>query len=222
LVIALDTFSVGFPAVVAAKILGKKTIVRVGGDFLWEAYIERTGNRMTLKEFYEKKPILSAKEKMIYTATKFVVKKCSSLVFSTDWQKDIWRKAYGINSDRSLIIENFYGEKTPGSEPKEKNFIWAGRPLILKNVDMLESAFNEAVKGNKDIKLEIYKNLPYQILQDKLRTCYAVILPSISEVSPNFILDALAFGKPFICTKETGFYEKLNDIGIFYRSVRQG
>jgi len=215
LVIALDTFSVGLPAVAAARLLGKKIIVRIGGDFLWESYVERTGNLITLKEFYEKKFKLSVKEKIIHSATEFVLDKSSALVFSTDWQKEIFEKAYKISPGRSYIIENFYGEKIPDSEPKEKNFIWAGRPLKLKNLEILKAAFIEAAKENREIKLEIFTDLPYQELIKKLQNCYGVILPSISEVSPNFILDAIATNKPFILTKETGFYEKMKDIGIF-------
>jgi len=215
LVIALDTFSVGLPSVAAGRLLGKKIIVRIGGDFLWEAYVERTGDLITLKEFYERKTGLSAKEKIIYSATKFILNNASALVFSTDWQKNIWEKAYQMRPGKSYIVENFYGEKIADFEPKEKNFIWAGRILKLKNLETLKAAFNKAVVSGKDTRLEIITDLPHQELMEKIRNCYGVILPSISEVSPNFILDAIAAGKPFICTKETGFYEKLKDIGIF-------
>ena len=53
-IIALDTFSVGIPALWASWILRKKIIVRVGGDFLWESYVNRTGEMITLPEFYKK------------------------------------------------------------------------------------------------------------------------------------------------------------------------
>ncbi|MBU4256800.1 glycosyltransferase, partial [Patescibacteria group bacterium] len=59
LIIALDTFSVGLPAVIAAKIFNKKIIIRTGGDFFWESYVERSGNLITLKQFYEVKPALN-------------------------------------------------------------------------------------------------------------------------------------------------------------------
>ena len=49
----------------------------------------------------------------------------------------------------------------------------------------------------------------------KIQSCYAVILPSLSDISPNFILDAIRADKPFVLTKETGFYDKLKDIGVF-------
>src|SRR3989304_2885005 len=60
-ILALDTFSVGVPAVLAGKLLGKKTIVRVGGDFLWSAYVNRTGVSITLPEFYKSMPALNTK-----------------------------------------------------------------------------------------------------------------------------------------------------------------
>ncbi len=52
MVVALDTYSVAFPAVLAAMLFRKKLVLRVGGDFLWEQYLERV-----------KKPKLSAKER---------------------------------------------------------------------------------------------------------------------------------------------------------------
>ncbi|MEI6596731.1 MAG: GtrA family protein, partial [bacterium] len=66
LIIALDTFSVGMPAVIAAIIFNKKIIIRTGGDFLWESYVERSGDLVTLKQFYEIKPGLILKEKIIF------------------------------------------------------------------------------------------------------------------------------------------------------------
>lgn len=215
LIISLDTFSTGLPSAIIAKIFGKKIILRIGGDFLWESYIERTGELTTLPFFYEAKVGLSIKEKLIYFLTKFVLKNCSALVFSTEWQKEIFKKAYGISPKKCYIVENFYGEKIANFEPKEKNFIWAGRPLRLKNLEMLKIAFDEAMERNQDIRIEMITGLPYHQFIEKLKNCYAAILPSLSEVSPNFILDAIRVNKPFILTKETGFYEKLKDIGIF-------
>ena len=50
---------------------------------------------------------------------------------------------------------------------------------------------------------------------DNIKKCYAVILVSLGDTSPNMILDAIQCNKPFILTRETGLYEKLKDIGIF-------
>ena len=213
--IALDTFSAGFPSVVAAKIFCKKIILRVGGDFLWESYVEKTGNLVTLKDFYAKILSLPLKQRLIYFLQKFTLKNCTALVFSTSWQKEIFEKNYNLNPKKSFIIENFYGEKIDSFEPKEKNFIFAGRPLKLKNINLLKEIFQELEKERPDIKLEIMAGSFYEELMEKIRNCYAVILLSLSDISPNFILDAIRCNKPFILTRETGFYEKLNNTGLF-------
>jgi len=215
LIIALDTFSVGFPTVLAGKIFGKKTILRVGGDFLWETCVEKTGNLMTLKDFYAEMPRLTLKQRLIYFLQKFALRNCAALGFSTTWQKEIFEKNYKLNPKKSFIIENYYGEKIDSSEPKEKNFIFAGRPLKLKNINLLKEIFHELGKEKFDVQLEIIENAPYEELMEKIKKCYAVILPSISDISPNFILDAIRANKPFILTKETGLYDKLKGAGIF-------
>ena len=71
LVIALDTFSVGLPAVLATRLLGKKVIIRTGGDFLWEDYIERTGEKVLFRNFYiNTKERWNKKEQAIFYLTR--------------------------------------------------------------------------------------------------------------------------------------------------------
>ena len=89
-IVILDTFSVGWPTVLAAKIFGKKTILRTGGDFLWENYVEDTGNMVLLNDFYDKLPKLPLKHKIIKVLQKFVLKNCSAIIFSTEFQKNIF------------------------------------------------------------------------------------------------------------------------------------
>lgn len=225
LVIALDTFSVGLPAVFAAKIFNKKIAVRVAGDFLWENYIEKGGKELILRDFYRNKPRLLLKQKIIFILSKYVFNNCSALVFSTDWQKKIITENYDPTNKNLFVIENFYGERISkedgpaleggGLKPLEKNYIFAGRPIKLKNLERLKIAFTEAQKIDPKLKLEIVSNMSHAELLEKISYSYAVILPSFSDVSPNFILDAIRADKPFISTKETGFYDKLKDIGIF-------
>ena len=58
-------------------------------------------------------------------------------------------------------------------------------------------------------------NPDHNLMIEKMKDCYAFILPSLSEISPGIILRAISFNKPFICTKETGIYERIKDIGLF-------
>src|SRR3989338_2406807 len=86
-VLTLDTFSTGVPSVWGAKILGKKSIVRVGGDFLWSAYINKTSKPITLPEFYKKLPALSLKEKIILFFTRTLTRRGGFLGFYFQMQK---------------------------------------------------------------------------------------------------------------------------------------
>src|SRR3989338_4323206 len=93
-VITLDTFSVGVPSVFAAKLSGREIAVRIGGDFLWESYVERTGNKITLKQFNEHIPQLNIKERLIFYFTKILINLADRLAFNTEWQKEIWREKH--------------------------------------------------------------------------------------------------------------------------------
>ena len=219
--IALDTFSVGLPAVAAGLILRKKVIVRTGGDFLWEQYVERTGKKVLLREFYASEmKNFSQKERLIFSLTRWMLARTSVIVFSTEWQRKIWEKPYGIELEKTEIIENYYGPREVPSISEKKVFIAGTRALKWKNLDGLQSAFNAVRKKNSELTLDI-KQAPYEEFLEKIRGSYAVILVSLGDISPNMILDAIRLGKPFILTRETGLYDKLKDIGIFVNPLEE-
>ena len=121
---------------------------------------------------------------------------------------------YGLNSSKVFVIINFFGDSLPARESSGKNFVWATRPIKLKNGDVLRRAFAKAKEIDETLSLDDAVT-SHEKLFERLSSCYAVVLPSISEMSPNFILDALRFGKPFILTRESGLYEMLKDVGLF-------
>lgn len=214
-IISLDTFSTGFPTILACFLFRKKNVIRIGGDFLWESYVERTGHKISLNVFYSEHRKFSIKEKIIYFLTKFVLNNAGSLAFNTNWQKNIFVRDYKLSSrDNIYVVENFIGEKEKSERYKEKNFLWFVRDIKLKNGDLLKKAFSKAQKKNKEIILET-GNISHEKLFEKIRGCYVVILPSLSDIGPNYILDAIRFNKPFILTKYSDYYEKFKDIGIF-------
>ncbi|KKU68875.1 MAG: Glycosyltransferase [Parcubacteria group bacterium GW2011_GWA2_47_16] len=213
LFVTLDTFSVALPSVLASVILRKKNIIRVSGDFLWESYAERAGELVPLRLFYKVKRVLSFKEKIIFRMMKFALSRASLLVFNSEWQKDILVPAYNLDYSKVRTILNFFGDSLPASDPLGKNFIWATRPIKLKNGEMLRAAFAKARVSDSSLSLD-ERVTSHEELFRRLASCYAVILPSLSEVSPNFIIDAIRFGKPFIMTRESGLADILGDVGL--------
>ena len=218
-VLALDTMSVGLPAVCAAKLFFKKSAVRIGGDFLWESYVERTGHLIPWAQFYGSHKMFSVKERIIFSLTRFTLRLADALAFNSEWQLRGMVPVYGLDVGKTSVILNFFGEPLPASAPSEKNFIWATRSIKLKNGQNLKKAFDEAVKIDGGLKLDSRQSTHEELL-NKIASCYAVILPSVSEMSPNFILDALRFGKPFILTRETGLYDIVKDAGLFVDPLR--
>jgi glycosyltransferase involved in cell wall biosynthesis len=206
LIICLDMFSAGFPAVLAGKIFSKKTVLRVGGDFLWETYVESTGNLIKFKDFYKNRPVLPLKFKIIALLQKFALSNASALAFNTSWQKEFFEDVYGLDKKKTFVIENFYGEKMESREPQEKKFLFAGRKIKFKNLALL---------GDISEDLEIIDNLSAEESQEKIKNSYALIVSSISDFAPNFIIEGLSFNKPFILTKECGLAVKLADLGVF-------
>ena len=214
-VFIFDTFSVGLPSVAVCKIFGKKAIIRTGGDFLWEQYVERVGRDVLLSTFYKKeKNNFSLKEKIIFGLTKWTLKNTTRIIFSTEWHRDIFIDAYGLDKSKTDIVENYYGPKESDTEPSNKTFIASTRKLKWKKLGTLEKVFGDIKSGGYDIEL-MMKNMPFTELMDELRKSYAVILVSLGDISPNLILDAIRFNKPFICTRETGIYERIKDAGTF-------
>lgn len=214
-IFALDTFSVGLPTVLVSKIFSKKCVIRTGGDFLWEQYVERTKKKVLLRNFYNtEKQNFSLKEKIIFKLTLWTLKNCDEVIFSTDWQRQIFVSAYNLEISRTRIVENYYGPKENNLDFESKTFVASARNLSWKNFDILEEVFVDVKNTNPEIIL-FTKNLPYKEFIEKMSKAYAVLLVSLGDISPNMIMDAIRLNRPFICTKEVGIYERIKEAGIF-------
>lgn len=190
--IVFDTFSACVPTVFACMLKGKRPIIRIGGDFLWESYVNRTKQKVLLKDFYFRR--LSIKEYIIYYLT-YICVHYSHIIWTTQFQKDIWSKAYNLN--KGDVIPNVC-EKRQDTEYNDM-IICSGRKNIVKNI------------------LPVGYNGVYDT--DMLKNCYAVVVPSLSDVSPNTIFEAIQYTKPFIVTTETGIHDLIKDIAIFYNPL---
>lgn len=213
-VLALDTWSVGFPALFAARLLRRKFLVRIGGDFLWESYVERTGEEVLLSEFYTRPRALSHKERLARAAIRHLLIHADALLFTTSWQRDIWRAAYGFQVSRAHTLENFFPPREAGAATSTGVFVAAGRAIRLKNRERLIRVFARVQARHPEISLD-ERVLPPHLHRERVASCRAVIVSSLSEVSPNTVIDALHFGKPFIAPWDCGIREHVAQAGLF-------
>jgi len=226
LILVLDTWSAAVPTMYACKLIGKKYVVRTGGDFLWEEYVERTGKMTLFRDFYtteidRNQSKLTFKEKLIYKLGGASLRNAGAVIFSTVWQKDIFEKAYDLDPRKSSLVENFCRphDSASMSEPENRSFVAGTRALKWKNIELLKEAFADARveaarRGLPDIELDCGKAV-YDSFVEKIRRSYAVILASIGDISPNMIYDAIGTGTPFVVTKEIGIVERVKDAAVF-------
>jgi glycosyltransferase involved in cell wall biosynthesis len=205
--IVLDTWSVALPAVVAARLIGLRVVIRTGGDFLWERYIERTGKLVPLPDFYTQKRRLSFKERFIFLLQKYVILRCvDTVLFSTTWQRDIWTKPYGLSERTTAIVDNAYTPYPPqiSDAIPTTDVLWIGRDIVLKNVATLHRAVERVRETHPAIVYRALSDISPEQVRDELREARVFVLPSISEVSPNLVLEAMSYGVPVVMTKHCG------------------
>lgn len=239
-VLVFDPFAVGVPVALACRRLKKPMLLRVEGDYLWETYVNRTREDITLESFYRKRGSLklSLKEKIIYRLSRRVFSQAVYLVFSSEWRKRIFGLGYGLRPEQSAIASPVWPQVEGGREVREKVLLFAGRFIKVKNLIRLIYAFLDA--GERSFCLELIGSGPdeekirrtiadagagsrivvrppldREELAVKIASVHAFLLPSLSDVSPNVILECLKTATPFILTRESGFYETLKDIGLF-------
>ncbi len=214
-IVVLDTFSVGIGAFLLSYVFKKKYIIRTGGDFLWEMYVERTGKKVLLKNFYNtEKNNFNRKEKIIFYLTSKVIARASFVVFSTEWQKNIWLTPYNLCLSKVHIVENCYTKSTTDKQYASKTFLGSTRSLVWKNLDTLIDVFKDEEILSQGLVLDTHK-YPQDIFLEHIKKSYAVILVSLGDISPNMILQAIKNNTPFIVTEEIGIKDRIKDIAIF-------
>jgi len=222
-VYVLDTFSVALPAVFLCHLLKKKVIVRVGGDFLWETYINRTREKILLSEFY---PVESAdksakqrqftfKENAIFDLTNFIFQYASKIVFSTGWQKDICTDVFKLDMEKVHVVQNIFAERLKRNiVPKNRIILSPSRNIFLKNKVGLMQAFALVKDRYFEAELDTETSTHEELLR-RMSDAYMVVVPSFSEVSPNTVLDALSLGVPVVVTRDCGMKEHLEDLVVW-------
>lgn len=236
-VILFDHFSMGFPVGMASLMFRRPYVIRLGGDFLWESYVETRRVDIALPEFYSNLQRLTLKERIIFRLARFTLFHAKRLIFSTTWQKDIFVPHYGLVAEKTLVIENVFESKV--AQPvlhaargrTTLEIIYAGRFLFLKNLrrtllvfrsvrrDIVSSARLYLIgegpeEGHLKALIQSYGMAEYVhieppldrvSLEARIRGAAAVIIPSLSDISPNIVIEALAFGVPVLLTKHCGY-----------------
>ena len=235
IVFAQDPVSVGLPAMLASKILRKKFLIRVAGDYAWEQATQRFGVKDGIDEFQSKKYGLSVE--MLRWCQKFVVNKADKVITPSFYFKKIvsgWisgnDKVEAIYNGIDLSSGKTFAEKT--KDLGLKRIISAGRLVpwkgfatlikIMKNLpewqmiiagdgpirNKLESLIKE-LKLEEDVKL--IGAVPREKLLSELKISDLFILNTSFESFSFQTVEAMHLGVPVITTNIGNMKEIVED-----------
>lgn len=232
---AHDLVSTGLPAA-CVKLLQvkKKLVIRLGGDFLWEKAYNQAWTNKPLSQYYLQPK--NFKEKIYLAIYKFVLNRADHIIYSTQWQADLSIKFLAVKADKISVINNPFPKQHQIATQHNNELLVAGRLIPLKNIATIIKImpqlpdFNLRIVGSgpqKNELLNLTKSLQltkrvsfidgvsHNELASIITQSYLVLVPSISDISPNIVLESIALGKPVVVTKECGYYQDYQDQLIF-------
>lgn len=227
LVYSLDWLAAGLPVTVAAFIFRKPVVIRVGGDYIWERYLETDREPMPLIDFYARN--LQKDYGLLFALIRFVLRRADHVVFNTDVQREMYHRRYSLSPSSTSAIYNPVPkagwEGIARGEPHNE-IVFAGRFVAMKNAAALVRAFSKAKlppdyrliligdgpekeKVGKLVKelslearVEMMPGMSQKALYERVKDCRAIVLPSWTDISPNQVFEAMQLKIPMLVTKE--------------------
>ncbi len=229
LVYSLDWLAAGLPAALSCGIWRRPFVVRVGGGYIWEKYLQDGHAPVTLDEFYRRGLHMMPEYATIYRIIRFVLARASHIVFNSERQRILSLSPYGLAEEQTSVIVNPVPQPIPGvvRGTPTKEIIFFGRLIVMKNVEVLIDAFrianlpalwHLAIIGDgpqrgalerriKDAgmgeRIALLPAMRRDELYARVKDCAYAVIPSWTDISPNQAAELLSLAIPFVITRET-------------------
>ncbi|RJQ14848.1 glycosyltransferase [Candidatus Parcubacteria bacterium] len=238
---AFDVTAAGMPAFLTAKLFGKRFIVRIGGDPIWERVVEKGKRFVSITKYYKDKFYLVDKP-YLFRAIRFMLGRTDKIVTYCFLLRDLYVNYYEISKDKIELIFNPFlkKESLSASLKRQPKVLFAGRFVSYKNLYLVIGVFErirkslgkgelvligdgpdeEILKGMiKKSKfsqaMRILPKMPQEKLFEHIQSSLVCVGPALTEFNPNFILESLSLGKPVLLSKENGLTVKLPEEFLF-------
>jgi len=234
-VCAFTSISAGMP-VLMSGLRGPKKILRLGGDFFWERYTD-AGGMMTLREWYASR--LGFWRMLNWLIMGKVLRCFDQLVYSTEFQREIHRSAYGKLPpsivESNAMPQGFFALHEPRTPFR---LLFMGRFVRFKNIFALIDSLillpdarltiigegpmemqlkNRVKKAGLDERITFKSSVSGDAKRQAFDDHDLLVLPSLTEISPNTALEARAACLPVLLTEDTGLP---NIPDIYQRKLR--
>lgn len=227
--LALDAASVGVPAHIVARVFRKHFVIRLGGDFLWEQAVERGAYTGSLRAFYASGHYQTFRPR-VFRRIQRALMGAETVIVPNQFFSDIVSSYYHIPEHKLRVVENpivahaLASQATLSGSPI---LLYAGRLHKLKNLSALIEAFSRTLPPPWQLRIvgdgpereklltlveqlgmhgriSFVKTIPKEHMGTEIAQASACVLPSLTDVSPNFVYECLAAGKHSIISAETG------------------
>ncbi|MEI8230721.1 MAG: glycosyltransferase family 4 protein [Candidatus Peregrinibacteria bacterium] len=242
---AFSSVSVGVPMMLS-RLKHPKKILRLGGDFGWERYADRGGN-LGLKDWYDTKPWSRMLMQRILRGFDHII---FSTSFQGEISENAYHLPSHSVIENALYhsLHSDTGQSFPSGNPilhtahRPLRLLFLGRFVGFKNLPSLVAAMphlpgstltfvGEGPMAPKlraqveDLHLEERVRFLPPASGEKKQKIFEdhdiLVIPSITEISPNVALEARSEGLPVLLSEETGLSESLRH-GMVIRPLRSG
>lgn len=237
-----DPVSVGWPTMLACRILKKKYVLRVPGDFAWEQGVRRFGVKDSLDEFVKGNHKYKSDVHRLKRVQKQVAENAQKIIVPSRYLKKIVGR-WGIDENKIVVIYNAFDEpkEIKRVDLKGINLIsvgrlvpWKGFRTLIEIAPILVNKYPDLtlhIFGDGPLKNELQEKIQKLDLKDRvilhggvdrsklagyMKSSDVFVLNTQYEGLSHTILEAMALGLPVITTNIGGNPEVIeNEVNGF-------
>lgn len=198
IIYAMGPVSAGLPAKWAAKILRKKLVVKVVGDYAWEQARNLKVTNIGIDDFQSKE--FSGKIGQLKKIQSQACQAADQVVTPSAYLKKIV-SGWGIEPEKITVIFNSFTPTTNLQPVAKENklLVSVGRLVPWKGFDVLIEAVAELIGAGHDFRLTIYGQGPEkESLENKIRKLDLSDRIKIEFLPHDYLLAKLAAAEMFV------------------------